>query len=110
MSLEIRPLHLGTLTVDKSGLTLRQGIGTKVPAPCVGWLILGGKQPILVDTGPSDDTTWAARYHNPLARDRSHSLEQQLGRQGLEPGDIPLVILTHLHWDHCYGNPKLPNA
>lgn len=110
VALEIRPLHLGTLTVDKSGLTLRKGLGSKVQAPCFGWLVLGGAEPVLVDTGPSDDPAWGARFHNPLLRDPSQSMERQLARHGVSPNSIRHVVLTHLHWDHCYGNACFPNA
>jgi hypothetical protein len=37
MPYTITPLHLGTLTVDKSGLTLRKGAGTKLSVPCLGY-------------------------------------------------------------------------
>lgn len=110
MVLEIRPLHLGTLVVDKSGLTLRKGLCEKVQVPCLGWLILGGARPVLVDTGPSTDESWGTRHHNPLRRDASQSLESQLAKHGLSVGDIGYVVLTHLHWDHCYGNGSLPDA
>lgn len=110
MAYEIRPLHFGTLSVDKSGLTLRNGAGTRVPAPCIGWLILGGERPILVDTGPSDSEEWGTRFHNPLKRDASQALVAQLARHGIALESIGTVVLTHLHWDHCYGNDHLPDA
>ena len=110
MSLTICPLDLGTLTVDRSGLTLRKGAGIRLAIPCLGWLILGGPEPVLVDTGPSDDTDWSSRKHNPFTRIPEQSLSAQLGGHGIALGDIHTVILTHLHWDHCYGNHLLPNA
>lgn len=107
---EIRPLHLGTLTVDKSGLTLRKDLGKKISAPCLGFLILGDDAPLLVDTGPSMDEAWGTRYHNPLRRPADQSLAAQLALHGLGVEDIQHVVLTHLHWDHCYGNDDVPNA
>lgn len=110
MPLTVHPLDLGTLTVDKSGLTLRRGLGTKVEAPCLGYLILGGDQPILFDSGPCSDPQWGTRYHNPFRRSREQSLASALAAHRLAPGDIRQVIISHLHWDHCYGNLDLPNA
>lgn len=110
MSLTIYPLNLGTLTVDRSGLTLRKGAGTRVSIPCLGWLIMGGPEPVLVDTGPSEDVGWGSRNHNPFTRTPGQSLVAQLGGHGITPQEIRTVILTHLHWDHCYGNHLLPNA
>jgi glyoxylase-like metal-dependent hydrolase (beta-lactamase superfamily II) len=108
--LTLYPLDLGTLTVDKSGLTLRRGLGTKVDAPCLGYLILGGSQPILVDSGPCVDPQWGTQHHNPFRRSSEQSLAAALARHALAPEDIRQVIISHLHWDHCYGNLELPKA
>ncbi len=110
MPLTVHPLDLGTLNVDKSGLTLRSGLGTRVDAPCLGYLILGGASPILVDSGPCADPHWGTQHHNPFRRSPEQSLEAALALYGLTPDDIPRVIITHLHWDHCYGNASLPKA
>ncbi len=29
---------------------------------------------------------------------------------GLKPGDVDIVINTHLHWDHCSNNHLFPQA
>ncbi|HHY50894.1 MAG TPA: N-acyl homoserine lactonase family protein, partial [Alphaproteobacteria bacterium] len=65
---------------------------------------------VLVDTGPSEDAEWGSRLHNPFARSGDQSLTAQLVRHGVSPDEIATVVLTHLHWDHCYGNHLLPNA
>ena len=110
MALTGHPLDLGTLTVDKSGLTLRRGLGMKVDAPCLGYLILGGAQPILFDSGPCADPQWGTQHHNPFRRSSEQSLAAALTTHGLAPADIRKVVISHLHWDHCYGNLELPNA
>jgi glyoxylase-like metal-dependent hydrolase (beta-lactamase superfamily II) len=110
MPLTVHPLDLGTLNVDKSGLTLRKGLGTRVDAPCLGYLVVGGQQPILVDSGPCGDPEWGTRHHNPFRRSYEQSLEFALAQHGVSVGDIRTVVITHLHWDHCYGNSSLPNA
>jgi len=38
------------------------------------------------------------------------SLEDGLAKLGLEPDDIEIVILTHLHWDHISLAHKFTNA
>jgi glyoxylase-like metal-dependent hydrolase (beta-lactamase superfamily II) len=110
VALTIHPLDLGTLTVDKSGLTLRRGLGTKVDAPCLSYLILGGSGPTLVDSGPCRDGAWGTKYHNPFRRGPEQSMQSALAPHGLAPADIRRVVISHLHWDHCYGNADLPNA
>lgn len=110
MSLSVHPLDLGTLNVDKGGLTLRRGVGTRVDAPCLGYLIMGGAEPILVDSGPCADPDWGTRYHNPFRRSPEQSLAHALQSRGVGLDAIRTVIVSHLHWDHCYGNALLPNA
>lgn len=110
MQYQITPLDLGTLTVDKSGLTLRRETGTKVEAPCLGFVVSGGAETILVDSGPCEDPAWGGRYHNPFSRSPAQSLAAALARHGIQAQEIRKVIISHLHWDHCYGNAQLPNA
>jgi glyoxylase-like metal-dependent hydrolase (beta-lactamase superfamily II) len=110
MNLSVHPLDLGTLNVDKGGLTLRRGVGTRVDAPCLGYLIMGGAEPILVDSGPCADPEWGTRYHNPFRRSPEQSLANALQSRGVGLDAIRTVIVSHLHWDHCYGNALLPNA
>lgn len=77
-------------------------------------------QHILVDTGMGSnklDAKGAQRWH--LSRPHG-SLFDAIGRLGLAPSDINLVLNTHLHADHCLGNttftesgvalPSFPNA
>lgn len=110
MHYTITPLHLGTLTVDQSGLTLRKGLGTKVSVPCLGYVLQGGTKPILVDSGPCQDPEWGTKYHNPFARTDDQSLVAALARIGIAADEIETVVISHLHWDHCYGNEHLPRA
>jgi glyoxylase-like metal-dependent hydrolase (beta-lactamase superfamily II) len=64
----------------------------------------GGKW-ILVETGAGDklDPKLADIYHLHGAP----RLLEQLAGLGLQPGDIDLVIDTHLHFDHCGWNTRL---
>lgn len=110
MHYTITPLHLGTLTVDQSGLTLRKGAGTKLAVPCLGYVLQGGAKPILVDSGPCQDPEWGTRHHNPFARTDDQSLVAALARIGIAADAIETVVISHLHWDHCYGNVHLPRA
>ena len=60
-------------------------------------LLAVGNQTILVDTGPASRRMWLVRA---------------LQSKDLAPDDIDIVILTHLHWDHCqntdlFGNTRI---
>jgi N-acyl homoserine lactone hydrolase len=101
--LSIHPLDLGTLvSIDKSIFTMHRDPGLKIDVPCIGWLILGGKKNVLVDTGPCDPE-WASLYHRPLKKSSSQEITIALQKHGLCPSDIEIVIFTHLHWDHCFN-------
>lgn len=102
-SLSIHPLHLGSLaSFDKSIFTLGRNQGTKLDFPCIAWVILGGEKAVLVDTGPCDPD-WASKYHRPIKKTASQDIKEALTKVGLSPGDIEIVIFTHLHWDHCFN-------
>lgn len=68
------------------------------------WLILGGPQPVLVDTGcrPEDGAGRGMRnYVSPASL---------VARLGVRPEDIRTVLVTHLHWDHWAGYGFFPAA
>ena len=68
------------------------------------WLILGGPHPILVDTGFRDDDAQARGIRNYV------SPAEVVARAGVKPGDVPLALITHLHYDHWAGHSLFPNA
>jgi glyoxylase-like metal-dependent hydrolase (beta-lactamase superfamily II) len=60
---------------------------------------------ILVDTGSGEKLT--PKQIEVFGVDRPNgNLEANLGKIGLTPNDIDIVINTHLHADHCGGNTK----
>ena len=58
-------------------------------------LVTVGNQTIVVDTGPSSRRKW---------------LHEALEQKNLAPEDIDVVILTHMHWDHCQNTDLFRNA
>lgn len=67
-------------------------------------LIRDGHSTILVDTGIGDkvDEGFRARF-----RVGGGALIASLQALGVAPGDVDLVINTHLHWDHAGWNTRL---
>jgi glyoxylase-like metal-dependent hydrolase (beta-lactamase superfamily II) len=74
---------------------------------------------VLIDTGFGHK--WTDKQRAMWVMDRSRGdLIDALARLGVAPGDINLVVNTHLHSDHCSGNtrydesgalaPTFPNA
>ncbi len=107
--MKIVPLHVGDIFRDKSSFTCSRNQGVKLTLPVICWLIDTGAKKIVVDTGTNSPEE-TAEYHKPLNRTREQELPAQLRSHGVEPGEIELVILTHLHWDHCYNNHLFPKA
>jgi len=72
-----------------------------LPYNCL--LVLVGGDVVLVDTG-------VGAYSG-----RGGNLERALAAEGLEPGDVTIVVLTHAHPDHIgglsvYGRPRFAGA
>ncbi len=74
---------------------------------------LGGRN-VLVETGFWD--RGGEKFEAMYGLDRDESVFSGLRGLGLEPGDVDVVINTHLHFDHCGrntgadGRPTFPNA
>jgi glyoxylase-like metal-dependent hydrolase (beta-lactamase superfamily II) len=68
------------------------------------WAILGGPHPIVVDTGfTAEDARRreARRWVSPA---------DMLARVGVTAAEVPLVLISHLHWDHWNGYGFFPGA
>ncbi len=60
---------------------------------------------VVIDTGFGDKQlgNLVDEYHIQFPR----QLFSGLKTLGIQPKDVDIVILTHLHWDHCAGSTKL---
>lgn len=72
----------------------------RVPQMLWSVLIEADGQRILIDTGAGDKTLDKLATQYDLLRPHG-SLPDALSRLGFSSGDINVVILTHLHGDHC---------
>jgi N-acyl homoserine lactone hydrolase len=94
MALEVKRLQLATLRgVD--GLEW----------PVHGFLVTYPGGAVLVDTGVGGPQRWLSDW-----RVVNRSVADALDEQGMTPGDIGLVINTHLHFDHCGQNAVFKHA
>ncbi len=103
----IRPRLLTRMELDKGIFTYRFDYGIKIKVPVYFWYIEGADKNILVDTGTDARTATAFRG---FPAEEVMSFEEALASLELTPGDIDLVIQTHLHWDHCVNTSKCQNA
>jgi len=77
--------------------------------PLISWYIEGADKKILVDTGGGDPSKANPKWL-PYWREEDQYLENALRKIGLTCDDIDIVVVTHLHWDHCIGNELFPKA
>lgn len=121
MPLTIRPLNSGYIPtkpleywyhfsckkfVEKLGIT-----NDSDQLPDFTFLIEGGDQLILVDTGMSW-TEHADKYHHgpSVQRPGIDDIESWLAQVGFKPSDVDIVLFTHLHWDHVFYLEKFTKA
>jgi glyoxylase-like metal-dependent hydrolase (beta-lactamase superfamily II) len=109
MGLKVKALHVGDIIMDWSFLLFGYNPGRKNCIPINSFLILGAETPILVDTGIGDVKSlepWGMRGFETPEQDIIGLLREE----GLEPGDIGYIILTHLDIDHTGKTPLFPKA
>jgi N-acyl homoserine lactone hydrolase len=92
---------------------------SEIAVPCPAFLLRHPSVgPILVDTGlhPSIATDGRENFGRLGARFGKPSLEPgadlpaQLRRRGLDPSEIPVVVMTHMHIDHTSAISEFPNS
>jgi N-acyl homoserine lactone hydrolase len=106
----IKPLCFGEFPVfEKSVFTYLRHFGEKVRAPIFGWLLQSGPEAILVDTGPSSPEM-AQGWHTPIQQTPAQRPDAAVRLAGADPARLTRVVLTHLHWDHCYNLEMFPSA
>lgn len=99
MALKIHPINNGNITMDSSGLVLFRNPGQPTTIPTLGFLITGGEEPILVDTGSRNSEQYE-RFGMLHERTREMTLEHHLAQHGLKMKDIRHIVHTHVHIDH----------
>ena len=81
-------------------------------------LLVRGVRTMLIDAGLGDKE--GEKFHDLYAVDRARHLDHALAEAGVAPGDIDIVLATHLHFDHAGGftvrdgngrlRPRFPRA
>lgn len=106
----ITPLCFGEFPAfEKSTFTYLRNAGEKIRAPILGWLVQSGTESILVDTGPSSPEM-AEGWHTAIRRTVDQAPASAVRAAGVDPDRLRLVVLSHLHWDHCYNLESFPAA
>jgi len=80
------------------------GTGAPQVEPCLGYLVDHPAGLLLVDTGMGSHPDVDTHY-----RPRRRSMHAALADTGVHVDDIRFLVNCHLHFDHCGGNPTLPD-
>ena len=107
MPLEIKVLDYGDIELESSFLVLGRNCGIRARVCTYGFLILGGDDPIVVDTGFRDNAIMESLGMRGLQH-HDQQLENQLARHGVKVGDVRYVCHTHLHIDHAGQDDRFP--
>ncbi|MFH2220000.1 MAG: N-acyl homoserine lactonase family protein [Pseudomonadota bacterium] len=104
----IHPLVVGVNETDQGVMTYLRDYGKRIWLPIYVFYINGGDKNILVDTGLEEfvvpDEVGKTYGFEVL------EFEDALATFDLTPGDIDIIIHTHLHNDHCENDYKCANA
>lgn len=115
MSVSIEPLDCGTLT---AGLSMFEADAADEPltVPVPSWLIRHPDGLVLVDCGMPEALTGPGEYLDLVSLFFEVGLEAgqlvgaALEARQVDPADIDVVVLSHLHFDHAGGLAQIPNA
>jgi glyoxylase-like metal-dependent hydrolase (beta-lactamase superfamily II) len=107
MALEIKILDYGDIELESSFLVLGRDCGRTRRVPTLGFLILGGAWPIVVDTGFRSNQIMETLGMRGL-QFHENMIENQLARHGVRMGDVRYVLHTHLHIDHAGKDDLFP--
>ena len=109
MTYEIKALDLMDCTVESSFLVLARGMGVQVDAKIYVYLLLGGDDPILVDTGAANPEIMG-RLGMGGSVSEEQLLENRLAEHGVGMSDVRWIVHTHHHIDHAGQDDRFPEA
>ncbi len=101
---EVQPVTVGGRIADSSVFFHLTDPGKELEIDYRLWLLKRGNTLMVVDTGPPLDEA------HQRGITRVQDLDEVLQPQGIDPADVDVVLLTHLHWDHAANAAKFPNA
>ena len=110
----IRPIKVGSISYYRGAFTSNQEqYKEREEFPVLIFLIEGNGRKILMDTGSGDPSLESMKisFHGPgITRKPEEAPDEALRLLGIQPEEIDTVIMSHLHWDHCYNNHLFPQA
>jgi N-acyl homoserine lactone hydrolase len=104
-------LQNGFVGFERTGLFYGDRSAERVAIPVGCWLIQTPSANVLFDTGVAPRAVPGLLRNDPLARFSDEDLlVNRLDVLGLEPSDVQMVVLSHLHFDHAGGAALFPRS
>jgi glyoxylase-like metal-dependent hydrolase (beta-lactamase superfamily II) len=104
-------LQNGFMGFQRSGLFFGDFSSERVQIPVACYLIRTTDGLVLFDTGLAPRAVPGLLRNDPLARFTDDDLlVHRLDALGLTTGDVDVVVLSHLHFDHAGGAALFPKA
>jgi N-acyl homoserine lactone hydrolase len=107
--------RLETLKLLRALLTGQPEMSVPCPAflirhPSAGAILVDtGLHPSIATDGQENMGRLAARFGKP-ALESGADVPAQLRKRGLDPGEIPIVVMTHMHLDHTSAISEFPSS
>jgi N-acyl homoserine lactone hydrolase len=107
--------HFETLKLLRALLTGKPAAAVPIPAflirhPSAGAILVDtGLHPSIATDGRENFGRLGARFGHP-ALEPGADVPAQLRKRGLDPGEIPVVVMTHMHIDHTSAISEFPNS
>jgi glyoxylase-like metal-dependent hydrolase (beta-lactamase superfamily II) len=109
MAYEIKILDILDIELESSFLVLARNMGQVTTVKTWSYLILGGNDPILVDTGACSPAIME-RLGMKGIQSEEMTLERQLAAHGVKTSDVRWILHTHHHIDHAGQDDRFPDA
>jgi N-acyl homoserine lactone hydrolase len=104
-------LQNGFMGFQRSGLFYGDLSGEKFQIPITCYLVRTSEAIILFDTGVSPRAVPGLMRNDSYARFMDEDLlVHRLDALGLEPSQVDMVVLSHLHYDHAGGAALFPSS
>lgn len=115
MTVSIHPLSCGTLSAARSMFEL-DGSDESITIPVPSWLIRHPQGTVLFDTGMPAALTSPGPLLDTVSLffgvglGKGDLVSERLKAAQVDPADVDVVVMSHLHFDHAGGLDLIPNA
>ncbi len=104
MTYQIYALKYGERDTKESQFFFREASQKPLTLHFFIWVILGGPHPIVVDTGCTAADAQAKELRAFV------SPADMLAKVGVKAAEVPVTLVSHLHWDHWGGYSLFPGS